>query len=108
MSKYSIIFVTVPNIKAAKKITNALLRKRLVACVNIIKGIDSFFWWQGKIDKATECLLVIKTRKKLFPQVRRLVTSLHPYEVPEIISISAQDISLKFSRWLDGSIRESA
>lgn len=105
MDKYSIIFVTAPKISEARNIARALLKAKLVACVNIVSGVESLFWWQGKVDKARESLLVIKTRKKLFFKVRKLVASLHSYEVPEIISFSLDRISPSYRRWMDSVLK---
>ena len=94
------VFVTVPDSKTAKKISKALLRERLCACVNIIKDIQSFYWWQKKIDKSKECLLVIKTKKVLFNKLDKAVSSLHPYAVPEIIALPLVNVSKKYAAWL--------
>jgi len=107
MAKYSIIFITTPDRNSADKIANALLEAKLAACLNIIKDIDSFFWWQGKIDSTCECLLMIKTRGSLFNKITKLVTKLHPYEVPEIISLGLENISAPYRKWLDANIRKS-
>jgi periplasmic divalent cation tolerance protein len=108
MARFSIVFVSAPSEKEAKKITQALLKAKLVACVNIIKGIKSFFWWQGNVTQAREVMLVIKTRKALFAKVERIVRKHHSYEVPEIISFSLEDIAVDYRRWLDESIPKSA
>ncbi|MEW6008806.1 MAG: divalent-cation tolerance protein CutA [Candidatus Omnitrophota bacterium] len=108
MSKFCIIFITTADLKQARSISKALLKAKLVACVNIIKGIESLFWWQGKIDNAKETLLVIKTKKILFKKISELVSKLHSYDTPEIISFSLEKISLKYQRWLDASIIKSA
>lgn len=108
MSKYSLIFVTVPDKRHAKKIARALLKERLAACVNIINSLESFFWWQGKIDRASESLLIIKTKKQLFSKISKLVTKLHPYDTPEVISLSLEKIIPRYRRWLDASISKSS
>ncbi len=104
MSKFCIVFIATANLKEAKTISQALLNSKLIACVNIIKGVESLFWWKGKIDNAKEVLLVIKTKKKLFTKIAKLVTQLHSYDTPEIISFSLENIALRYQRWLDASI----
>ena len=94
------VFITTPDLRTANKISQGVLKKRLCACVNIVKGIESFFWWQRKIDKAKECLLVMKTRKSLFKKLEKEVISLHPYTVPEVISLPIVNISRKYAEWL--------
>ena len=85
--QYLMVFITTPNRIEAKKISNLLLEKRIIACSNIIKEIDSHFWWQGKKERAKECLLIAKTRKTSLKKLIKLVRSIHPYEVPEVIAI---------------------
>ncbi|MFC1514998.1 divalent-cation tolerance protein CutA [Candidatus Omnitrophota bacterium] len=97
---FIVVFVTVPNLKSAKRIAKGLLEKRLCACVNIAPGLKSFFWWQGKIDKAKELLLIIKTRKSLFNKLKHAVLNLHPYDVPEVIALPITAASEKYAAWL--------
>jgi periplasmic divalent cation tolerance protein len=102
---YIIILITASNKKEARKIVQALLNKRLVACVNIVDGIDSFFWWQGKIDHAKETLLIVKSKKEKLPKIIRLVKSLHSYEVPEIIAMPIIGGNRPYLKWIDESLR---
>ena len=85
--KYISIFVTVPNMKVANKTTNFLIEKKLVACVNIIPKIKSVYWWENKVCRSNELLLVMKTIKSNFNKIVKEVEKIHPYEVPEIVSI---------------------
>ena len=61
-SKYIVVFITVDSQETAQKITNKLLTERKAACVNIIPGVESQYWWQGKIESANELMLIVKTR----------------------------------------------
>ena len=83
--KYISIFVTVPNMVVANKITEFLLEKKLVACVNIIPKIKSVYWWKNKICKNNEQLLVMKSIKNNFNKIVKEIKKIHPYEVPEIV-----------------------
>ena len=100
-----IAFVTCPNIKEARNIAARLVKERLAACVNILSGVESLFWWQGKVDSAQEVLLVIKTRKPLFKKLEKLVKSLHSYSVPEIISIDISAGSREYLGWIKESTK---
>ena len=84
---YIIVFVTAKDTAQARGISRGLLSARLAACVNILEGVQSLFRWEGKIDEAREVLLVIKSRKKLFPKIVKKVKALHSYSVPEIIAL---------------------
>ena len=85
--KYISIFVTVPNIKVANKITKFLVENKLVACVNIISKIKSVYWWENKICKSNEQLLIMKSIKSNFSKIVEEIKKLHPYEVPEIVCV---------------------
>lgn len=102
---YIIVFITAPSKKEAQKLALGLLEDKLAACVNIIDGVTSHFWWQGKIDKAKETLLIIKTRKALFNKLLKKVKSLHSYEVPEIIATAVISGNKKYLDWIDDSTR---
>jgi periplasmic divalent cation tolerance protein len=105
MTKYIVTFVTCSSKKEAKLIANKLLNEKLAACVNIIEGISSFFWWKGKLDKADESLLIIKTVKKNFGKIRKTVKKLHSYEVPEIIALPVAKGNRNYLKWIDESIK---
>lgn len=100
-----VIFITCQNKKEAKRISLKLLKNRLAACVNILDKVESFFWWQGKIDRAGEVLLIIKSQKTKLPRIIKLVRSLHSYEVPEIIALPIAGGYKPYLRWINASIR---
>lgn len=94
-----VVFVTVPQDKAVG-LVKVILKERLVACVNIIKNVQSYFWWEGKIAKEKEALLVIKTKKSLFKSLEKTIKENHPYTVPEIIGIEIKKINKNYRNWL--------
>lgn len=102
---YIAVLVTVPTIRQAKNIARFLLSNKLAACVNIIPKIDSLFWWQKKVDKAKESLLIIKTQKKIFNKLVKAVKSKHPYDVPEIIALPIISGNKEYLEWIDESLR---
>lgn len=104
---YIIIFITTAHKKEARRIAKALLENKLAACVNIIPEIGSLFWWQAKIDSASEALLVIKSKQAKLTKIIKLVKSLHSYEVPEIIVLPIIGGYKPYLRWLDDSLRQS-
>ncbi|MEW6171104.1 MAG: divalent-cation tolerance protein CutA [Candidatus Omnitrophota bacterium] len=103
--KYLITFITCANQEEAKKIANFLLKKKLAACINIIPKVESLFWWKGKIDKASELLLVVKTKKSLFKKLLIGVKILHSYSCPEIIALPIIDGNKEYLKWLNDSTR---
>jgi periplasmic divalent cation tolerance protein len=81
----SVIYAATPTIEDARTIARALVKEKLVACVNIIPKIESIYRWQGKIEEATECALLAKTTEQNIEAAMQKIRSLHPYDVPEIL-----------------------
>ena len=94
-----IVFVTASSPKEARSIARAILKAKLAACVNIVPGVQSHFWWQGKLDSAHEELLVIKSNRRLFRKLCALVRAHHSYQVPEIIAVPVIDSEKTYARW---------
>lgn len=100
-----VIFVTAASKLEAKRIAGALIKNKLVACVNIIDKIESIFFWQGKVDNAKEVLLIIKSRKNLLNKIIATVRKNHSYQVPEIIAMPIIAGYKPYLEWIDESIR---
>ena len=73
MSDYVAVFVTAPSNEEAERIATELLEKKLVACANLVPRVTSLFWWEGKIDRAEEVLMVMKTRRARLEEVTEAV-----------------------------------
>lgn len=104
MEKKVIIFTTTETEKEAEKIANALLEDRIAACVNIIPKIQSRYWWQGKIEKSEETLLLIKTKENLVSRVEERIKSLHSYECPEVVAIEISEGSADYLDWIEQTL----
>ncbi|MDO8488968.1 MAG: divalent-cation tolerance protein CutA [Candidatus Omnitrophota bacterium] len=102
---YIVILVTASNKKEAQCIATGLISSKLAACVNIVDKVDSLFFWKGKIDKAKELLLIIKSKKEKLPKIIKLIKSLHSYKVPEIIAIPIIAGDKPYLRWIDAALR---
>lgn len=101
--KNIVIFITAGSRAEARKIAKGLVEKRLVACVNIVPGIESVYTWKGKTEAAREVLLIAKSKKRLFAGIEKAVKGLHSYECPEIIALSIVDGSRDYLKWIEGS-----
>ena len=95
-----IIFITAPTSDKANEIAHALVHERLAACATIIPQITSIYWWEGKLCRDEEVMILAKSQKALFPEIMNRVQSLHSYEVPEIVSIPIVDGLPAYLDWL--------
>ena len=99
--KYVVVFVTAPSKKQARKIACEIVKERLAACASIIEGIESTYWWQGKIEKANETLIIMKTKSTLAKKLIKKVRALHSYVVPEIICVPIIDGNPEYLKWVE-------
>ena len=104
-NSYIVVMVTTSNREEAEKIARCLLDGKLVACANIIGPVSSLFWWAGKVEKADEYILLMKSRLNLFEKLSEKVEALHSYEVPEIIALPIVKGSKAYMKWLEGCLR---
>lgn len=97
---FLLVLSTVSTRAEGRKIAKALLKKRLAACVNISSPVESHYRWKGKIEKAGEFLLMIKTRRALFARLEREIRAQHSYSVPEIVALTLEKGSRRYLSWL--------
>ncbi|WP_309493105.1 divalent-cation tolerance protein CutA [Candidatus Hecatella orcuttiae] len=95
-----VVYTTTSSVKEARKIARHLLRRKLAACVSILGGVESNFWWKGKLDREKECILMVKTLKKHYPSVEREIKKIHSYELPEIIAFKASAGLRDYLTWM--------
>ena len=105
--KYQLVLATAPDLQTARKLARAALKARLIACANLVPGIESHYWWQGKMERGTETLLILKTTAKHIAKLQKLIIALHPYDTPEFIVISIVAGHRKYLDWLEQSCRIS-
>jgi periplasmic divalent cation tolerance protein len=96
-----VVFITIDTPANAQKLADKLVTARKAACVNIIPKVSSQYWWQGKIEKADELMLVVKTRAALLDELIALVKQNHPYTVPEIIALPIIGGNPDYLAWLE-------
>ena len=99
-----LVFVTASSLEEARKLAQGILQQRLAACVNLVPGVESHYWWQGKLEMATEVLLVIKSSAEQFEALAELVRTRHSYECPEIVAVAPGEISPGYRAWWEGEI----
>ena len=97
---YMIVIMTAPNKEEAVRIVRILLDERLIACANILDPVFSLFWWQGKIEKENEVLVLMKSNRTLFKKIAKRVIELHSYDVPEILGLPVVAGSSSYLDWM--------
>lgn len=102
--EYIVVLVTAGSEEEGRKIAKRLLKEKWAACINIIPRVDSHFLWKTKIERATEALLVIKTKKPYLKKVTKLVKELHSYEVPEIIALPIVGGNRDYLDWMEKEV----
>jgi periplasmic divalent cation tolerance protein len=100
MSNARIVLTTTGSQEEARKIAHALVERRLAACVNIVPQIESTYRWEGKVERSTEWLLLIKTQVDLFERVRDAVKELHSYDLPECVMLELAAGSKEYLDWI--------
>ena len=100
MSNARIVLTTAGSHDEARKLAQALVERRLAACVNIVPRIESVYHWQGKVESAEEWLLIIKTQAEAFERVRDAIKELHSYELPECVMLEVSAGSEAYLKWI--------
>lgn len=98
--EFILVLTTVPDPEKGEEIAKKLVEERLSACVTVVPARASFYWWEGKIEKETECILFIKTKGTLYKELEKKIISIHPYSTPEIIALPILDGLEKYLAWI--------
>lgn len=100
MERVVFVYTTWPSIVEAEQAGCALVERRLAACVNILPGMVSFYWWQGAIERGEEVVMIVKTRAALAEAVRAAVKELHSYTTPAILVLPIESVDPAYHAWL--------
>ena len=106
MTDKIVVLSTCASPMEAQRVARALVEKRLAACVNVMPGVQSVYHWKEAVEESEEVLLVIKSSRALFSQLRSEIERLHSYELPEVIAIQIVDGSEGYLTWLDRELAE--
>ena len=105
-AKYIVILSTAASVDEASKIAEHLVSSHLVACVNLVPGIQSVYWWNSAVQKDQEVLMIIKTLREKFDDVKSAILSLHSYDVPEMISLPVENGFRDYLLWIENTLRK--
>ncbi len=100
-SQFRIALVTAPDLKTARRLAGAALNAQLIACANLIPRVESHYRWQGKIERSSEVLLLLKTTAKCLKPLEKLIIAEHPYDTPEFIILDLRGGNKRYLAWLD-------
>ncbi len=103
--KLSFVYITARDKDEARRIGRALVEGRLAACVNVLDGMNSMYWWKGEVQDDAEAVLIAKTRESLVPELVAKVRELHSYECPCIVAVPILDGSADFLKWIEMETR---
>lgn len=98
------VLVTAGGVDEAARIARALVDEGLAACTNIVPGVTSVYRWQGRVEQASEILLIIKTDRRQLDAVIDRVCALHSYAVPEVVAVRIDGGAAPYLRWLDAEV----
>ncbi|MBK9167908.1 MAG: divalent-cation tolerance protein CutA [Bryobacterales bacterium] len=90
------------------RLARLLVGERVAACVSLVPGAQSIYLWQGKMEEAGECLLLIKTSRPCLNRLQELLAGHHSYDVPEVLAIPVADGSPAYLRWLEESLAQTS
>lgn len=96
----SVVLSTFESEEQAREVARQLLKERLIACGTVLSGLTSIYRWRGEIEVAGEVMLLMKTRAELVSALRARIGELHPYEVPEVLALSVDEVADAYGRWV--------
>ncbi len=100
MERAVFVYTTYPSVVEAEKAGRAVVERRLGACVNILPGMISHYWWEGAVERGEEAVMIIKTRASLAESVRGAVKETHPYTTPAILVIALEGVDQTYFAWM--------
>src|SRR5262245_54004383 len=100
MERAVLVYTTWPSIVEAEQAGRAVVERRLAACVNILPGMISHYWWEGVLERGEEVVMIIKTRAALAEAVRQAVKEMHSYTTPAIVVMPLESVDQAYLGWI--------
>ena len=108
MTDKIVIMVTAASRRECRKIAKHLVESRLAACVNITAPIESIYRWEAKVAEEREFLMLIKSARELFPEIKAAISKIHSYHTPEIICLPIIEGSRNYLQWVGDSVKQAS
>jgi periplasmic divalent cation tolerance protein len=105
MERAAFVYTTFPSVVEAEQTGRALVGRRLCACVNILPGMVSYYWWQSAVERGEEVVMIIKTRASLTEPVRAALRQMHSYTTPAILVIPIEGVDPDYHAWIIAEAR---
>ncbi len=105
MSACTVTLIACPNREEAERLAESLVTEKLAACVNIVPGVTSVYFWEGKLCKEDEHLLIVKSVVEASSRIAARVRELHSYSVPEVVTISIVSGNPEYLGWVENWVR---
>ena len=99
-----LVFCTFPDADTAAAVTKTLVGEKLVACGTILPGVRSIYEWEGKMEDASEVLVLFKTAGPAYAKLEKRMLKLHPYDMPEIVALEAGAASKGYAAWVASAV----
>lgn len=100
-----LVLVTAPDVKTARNLAKRALEARLIACANLVRNVESHYWWKDKIEKSPEVLLLIKTTSNAVADLEKLVLANHPYDTPEFVVVDISAGTDRYLKWILDAVK---
>ena len=104
-AQYFVVLVTAPKLTVARKLARGILKNRLAACANLVPGVESHYWWEGKICCDSEILMVMKTSRVKLKALEEFVLVEHPFDTPEVVVLLIDSGSHRYLKWVAESVK---
>jgi len=96
-----VVLTTCPAVEAAEALAEQIVEARLAACVQVLPRMTSVYVWEGEVQRESEYLLLIKTLREKWDELRDFIANHHSYDVPEIVAVDAERVSEPYQSWLN-------
>lgn len=99
-AELALVVSTLEDEAQARALALQLVEERLIACGNTVPGVTSIYRWEGRVEEASEVLLIMKTRATLVARLFERIAEIHPYDVPELVALRPEDVAEAYARWV--------